>query len=123
MPLVFVPRHAALDEGLVIGGNSIEMASVAHERRQATHLKPSLWIDALKRAAIEHNLVVAAKKSRLVRPLKLDEKIDCSAAIGTAIDVVAQENQHVFWTRIDGRDQRTDRLTATVNITDGDRAH
>jgi organic hydroperoxide reductase OsmC/OhrA len=70
-----------------------------------------------------HDFVIAAQENAAATLGKVDEEVDDAAGIGTAIHVVAEENEWIVLSGADESDQGFEGCAAAVNITDGECSH
>jgi hypothetical protein len=66
--------------------------------------------------------VVAAQGNQLVRGREADEPVDHAGGVGPPIDVIAKGNDQVVSGRRDGKQERVERASAAVDVSDGEDA-
>ena len=119
-----VEQPAASQELDVSGGNLIELqGAVGFQGGIAAEQQPidvELLLTVVDRQ--HHFVVVAQQRHQVALRLQAQQPLDHAAAVGAAVDVVAQQHQRIDRLRPDRRQQRFQRGQAAVDVADGDRA-
>lgn len=104
-------------------GDGRQSTTVAGDGGTSPHLHPKLGVAASTGAGQEHDFVVAENQLGAATLLQFDQQVEHSTGIGSAIDVVAEQNQAIVRPRLDRLYQASQRFAAAVDITDCDRPH
>jgi len=108
--------HQILKKGEMMRRDSGKTSPIAAHRGDTAIVQPDGVIESAENDSEQHDFMVAAQRHDLAFFLKRDQLIHDITTVGTTIDVVSQKNQLVFASRINGLNQRAQRLGATVNV-------
>ena len=101
----------------------LNRSSVAGHRGEAAVFQPDRFVHPTQNDSHQHDLVIASQRHDLAALAKLKNLLDHVSAIGTAIDVVAEENDFVIPLRFNRLDERSQCLGTTVNVADDELSH
>jgi hypothetical protein len=67
--------------------------------------------------------MIAAKKNAVCFARKVDKKVDYTARVRSAVDIIAEENELIIWPGADFAEKAGESDAATVNVTNGESSH
>ena len=125
VPLRLVEQPAAAQELDVRRRECPRAAAMPYDSSVALppNISQSTYNSRLAVVDLQHHFVVIAQqRDQAALPPELQQPLDRAAAVGAAVDVVAQRDDRVVRLRPDRRQQRLQRGQAAVDVADGNGA-